>query len=187
MNIVVKENTPSKFQPYEKDHSLKDERKAGYISLKRHRSYHKNWEISPETKLFGTKKRFLEFSNIFNELFIEIEKSKYILDLEDDYDDEGAESYSKEIWEKSTQFLISNAKNIYKQESKIIDVPSIFHGPDGSIDILWQKEDYRLLINIDKNEIVSFYGDYYREAKKIKGEEKLDQVKSNFLQFFLCQ
>lgn len=100
----------------------------------------------------------------------EIEKSKYILELEDDWDDEGSIGYKKETWIKSIKFIVSYAIWFKDNYNKIIEVPKIYHGPEGSIDISWENLKYRLLVNIPDGieEPAMFYSDDYK-MESIKG------------------
>ncbi len=101
-------------------------------------------------------------------LYNAIEKSKYILDLQDNWDDEGSQGYTKETWYRAIQFIGNYAKWILNCFDTVIDTPKISHGPDGSIDILWKKAtSYRMLINIpaDNKQPGSFYGDDYKLLK----------------------
>jgi putative addiction module component (TIGR02574 family) len=92
----------------------------------------------------------------------EIEKSKdYILRLEDNWDDEGSKKYLLTTYNKAIDILrslIIDGSQIYK---KSISIPRILPGPNGSIDLHWQTEEYDLLMNIPENPIdpVSFAGD----------------------------
>jgi hypothetical protein len=96
----------------------------------------------------------------FSELNKEIEKSKYILDLKDNWDDEGSVGYDKITWVKSVEFVTKYANWILESFNKIIDTPKIYHGPKGGIDILWERENYRMLIHIDKEGVNGlFYAD----------------------------
>ena len=99
-----------------------------------------------------------------------IEQSKYILELEDDWDEEGSEGYKKSTWKKAIEFIANYANWVLDETSIIIDTPKIFPGPEGSIEILWKKPKYRLLINIpeDPQSPASFYGDDF-ESEQIKG------------------
>ncbi|MCH7928245.1 MAG: hypothetical protein IID03_09750 [Candidatus Dadabacteria bacterium] len=109
----------------------------------------------------------LEIPPKFDELFKSIEKSKYILDLEDDWDDEGSPAYDKTTWIRAIKFIYNYTKKIYDERGKVIEPPKISQGPEGSIDILWKKESYRLLINIplDYHKPGSFYGDDYHDVQ----------------------
>jgi hypothetical protein len=95
-----------------------------------------------------------------SELNKEIEKSKYILDLKDNWYDEGSVGYDKITWEKSIEFVINYANWISENFSKIINTPKIYHGPKGGIDILWERENYKMLVHIDKEGVNGlFYAD----------------------------
>ncbi len=100
-------------------------------------------------------------SNKNNALEEEIERSKYILNFEEDWDDEGAGKYKPETWERGIKYLKGHARWLKKNRGISIDTPTISHGPDGSIDILWETETYKLLLNIpeDLNKKATFYGE----------------------------
>lgn len=91
-----------------------------------------------------------------------IEKSKYILDLKDNWDDEGSEGYEELSWIASIKFILDYAKALYNDFNVKIDIPKIYQGPKGSIDIIWETVTYRLVVNVDKNgEDAMFYADNY--------------------------
>jgi len=119
----------------------------------------------------------LEIPIKFDELFQSIEKSKYILELEDDWDDEGSPAYDKATWIRAIEFLYNYTKKIYDETGKIIDPPKISQGPEGSIDILWKTESYRLLINIpqDPKKPASYYGDDYTD-EHVKGAHNTNNI-----------
>ena len=90
-----------------------------------------------------------------------IERSRTILDLEDDWDDEGAQAYSEEVWERAVEFVRTSATRVRDRFGRVIDAPAILPGPDGSIDLHWNYPSYELLINIpaDPVQMAGFYGD----------------------------
>jgi hypothetical protein len=95
-------------------------------------------------------------------LFKTIDKSQYILQLENDWDDAGAEKYEEKTWINAVSFLMRYAKALYEDFNIIINSPKIYHGPKGSIDILWEPSAYRLVINIPKEgDKAMFYADNY--------------------------
>lgn len=116
-----------------------------------------------------------------DELYAEIEKSKYMLEYEDDWDDEGSIGYETSTWKRAIQFIADYAKWALNTMSMVIPKPKIYPGPNGSIDILWKSSYYRLLINISKDtdKDASFYGDYKWE--KIKGTFNPSKVKPGIL------
>lgn len=96
-----------------------------------------------------------------NALEEEIEHSKYILNFEEDWDDEGASKYKPETWNRGIKYLKGHARWLKENRGISIDTPKISHGPDGSVDILWETEAYKLLLNIpeDINKKATFYGE----------------------------
>lgn len=144
--------------------------------------FEKKEESYWETHLLISKPRKIEIqltneytTNIsyqFQDLKAEIEKSKYIIELPDDWDDEGSLKYEEEIYINSIEFLIKSAQEIKDEFDIIIDTPKILHGPEGSIDVLWKNADYKLLLNIppDENNIATFYGYNSNIESEIKGK-----------------
>ena len=135
-------------------------------------------DISPEKTLTLPAKLY--------KLAESIKKSRYILDLEDDFDDEGSSGYEFETWKRAVDFLVNSAKWALEKNSAVIDNPNIYHGPDGSIDVLWKNADYRLLINFPKDNAnpVTFYGDDCK-ANKIEGTFDLSKNDFGLLQLML--
>ena len=115
------------------------------------------------------------------ELYKEIEKSKYILQYENNWDDEGSIGYAAKTWERGVQFITDYAKWTLDNMSIAIPTPKIYPGPHGSIDILWKGSNYKLLVNIpkDTNKDASFYGDC--EWEKIKGTFNPSKIKPGIL------
>lgn len=121
--------------------------------------------------------------NYSDEVLIqEIEDSKYIYDLNDDWDDEGSQGYEKSTWKNAVQFLIRYVNQLYKHFELKVDVPSIEHGPNGSIDLIWQKDNCRLIANIESNinDAVKFYGDD-RNQSTYKGTIPYESINDTFL------
>jgi hypothetical protein len=97
-------------------------------------------------------------------LFKTMDKSQYILQLEADWDDAGAEKYDEMTWINAMLFLSRYAKSLYEDFNVVINSPKIYHGPQGSIDILWEPSAYRLVINIPKEgRKALFYADDYKD------------------------
>jgi hypothetical protein len=110
-----------------------------------------------------------------------IETSKSILNLKDNWDDEGSEKYETSTWIAAVNFLIEYSKTLFNEYTIETPSPKIYQGPRGSIDILWEVEKYRLLVNINKNgEDAMFYADNYNNQTS-EGVFKL----KNFNRFLL--
>jgi hypothetical protein len=103
------------------------------------------------------------------ELYASINKSKYILGLEDGWDGENGKTYKVETWKRAVVFLSKYATKLYKKFEIIIPAPHIYHGPVGSIDIYWENENFNLLLNVPEDGIGTFYGDDYN-LNKLNGE-----------------
>lgn len=90
-----------------------------------------------------------------------IEASRCILDLEDDWDEEGSLRFSEATWIRATHFVKQVALSFRQQPNGFwVDPPRILPGPKGSIDIHWKTSKRELLINIpeDKKEPADYYG-----------------------------
>lgn len=93
-----------------------------------------------------------------------IDKSKYILDLQDNWDDEGSSKYDLQTWISAIRFLLNYSKILYEDFNTEVDNPVIYHAPKGSIDIMWEKENYRIVVNIlSDGEQAFFYADNYKD------------------------
>ncbi len=91
-----------------------------------------------------------------------IEKSRYILGLEKDFDGAGSEGYAPETWLKAVRFVAEYANWLFDLFGKTMAVPKIYHGPAGSVDVFWENEQFNLLINIPPGSAAAtFYGDNY--------------------------
>lgn len=113
-----------------------------------------------DLEIFYENKRIVTLPKGYEKLYDSIEKSKYILELPDNWDDEGAKSYSKDTWIKAIEFISSYANYLLEEFGKLISTPKIYHGPDGSIDFHWKKDSYTLLLNIPKDGLdATFYGE----------------------------
>lgn len=100
-----------------------------------------------------------------------VESSKYILDLEDDWDEAGALSCNEESYNNAIKLLIKYSKELLTQYSVIIKNPDISPCRDGSIDLEWRDDNSSLLINITtKSEIdIHYYAEDYRTNTILKG------------------
>jgi len=107
-----------------------------------------------------------------------IEASRSILDLPDNWDEEGSPSYAESTWERATIFIKVTTSAYRRIVGSWIEPPKITPGPDGSIDIRWKSAKRTLLINIpaNKDDIADFYGDD-KATDIIKGT--LDTSSSN--------
>jgi hypothetical protein len=90
-----------------------------------------------------------------------IEESKQLLELQDDWDEEGSLAIEEAVWRRAANFLTRYARFVWSRFGKKLDAPDITPGPDGSIDLHWNQNEYEMLVNIrrDPTAMAGFYGD----------------------------
>jgi len=114
--------------------------------------------------------------SVLFDLVDEINDSKYILTLEDDWDNMGAIPISAELYESAINFLLMYAIYIYKDDNKtVIQSPEINPCCNGSIDFSWSTSGARMLINVKKKGeefMATFYG--YHNSNKLPFEGFID-------------
>jgi len=90
-----------------------------------------------------------------------IAESRALLDLDDDWDEQGSPRYSEQTWKRATKFLSKHALWFWTKFRIRIPAPRIAPGPHGSIDIYWKNDSAELLVNVpvDKNQPLTCYGD----------------------------
>jgi len=118
-----------------------------------------------------------------------IETSRSILDLEENWDGEGALPFSQKVWETAVTFLALLAKEALERLDIIVDAPRILPSAEGSIDLHWKADTYELLVNIPQNGTpASYYGDNTLGNHPIKDTcdaSKPDRKLISWLGFFL--
>lgn len=84
-----------------------------------------------------------------------------MLDLPDDWDDEGSPGYAEATWMRAVDFLLHNAERLWQDQGVTVGAPAILPGPNGSIDLHWRVSSHELLLNIpaDPDELADYYGD----------------------------
>lgn len=114
-----------------------------------------------------------------------IEKSRRILELPVNWDDEGAKPISEATWRRATEFLRRLASALRYCHSVSLLAPRISPCADGSIDLLWRATKLKLLINIQPEDSESdFYGETI-DGLKVKGTFRRGIHELDFLKFFL--
>lgn len=89
-----------------------------------------------------------------------INSSRYILELGENWDEDGSPSYSEETWNRAASFIKKTAWSFKSERGNWIQPPKITPGPDGSIDVRWKTEKRTLLINFpaDEAQFPDFFG-----------------------------
>ncbi len=112
----------------------------------------------------------LEPEVLLAHIFDAIVSSQRILDLADDWDDEGSMAYNEATWRRATEFVRSHALWVWEHLELVVDAPRITPGPEGSIDVHWEDGGRELLVNVPASPTspITFYGDDKGETQ-IKG------------------
>lgn len=115
-----------------------------------------------------------------------INNSTYLLDLQDDWDDQGSTAIDFNTWRTSVEYLINYSTWIYEKFDIIINHPKINAGPKDSIDMLWHSSKFRLLMNIQKNgDDVTYYGDNNHNKNSVKGRLDSDGIQTFFAMWLM--
>jgi hypothetical protein len=109
----------------------------------------------------------------------EIEESKSILELNDDWDSFDAKKIDKEVWFMAVSLLSKYAHYILAEFSTVIQPPEINPVPNGTIDLSWRTKNGRFLMNVkgkESNTLASYYGDLYNNEQPIKDKLINDSI-----------
>lgn len=100
-----------------------------------------------------------------------IQSSKSILDLKEDWDEDGALACRPLIYTRAIEFLVRYSNEVLVSHNISIDFPEINLAKDGSIDLEWRNENYILLINFLNSEKleIHYYGEDTNSKTIIKG------------------
>src|SRR5712692_8185081 len=89
-----------------------------------------------------------------------IESSRRILDLPENWDEEGSPAYAEATWGRAAYHAKQTAIEYRKSNGVWVNPPKITPGPDGSIDVRWKTLERSVLINFPAadTEPVQFFG-----------------------------
>lgn len=119
--------------------------------------------------LYGTKEKSFTMFELYKE-------SQKLLQLKNDWDDEGAKEIKEVTLYKALSFLNTLVTYIYFDKNCNIDLPKLLPSPDGNINIYFHNEQFELCIDIpEKGSIINIYGDNY-STDKIKGSFDLKDI-----------
>src|SRR5437870_4510321 len=103
----------------------------------RRREIFEKWPLESELEPVG-RSCHLELEHISQAIYA----SRKILNLKEDWDDEGSAGYEETTWKRATDFLLNHARWLWKAQGILIDAPRILPGPDGSIDLHWKARNF---------------------------------------------
>ncbi len=100
-----------------------------------------------------------------------INESKSLLELKEDWDEDGAVAIDPIIYYKAVETLTEYSINVFNVYNVAIDSPYISAGRDGSINMEWNKPNATLLLTIlnSPNFNLHYYGDDGNNNTVIKG------------------
>lgn len=115
-------------------------------------------------------------------------ESEYILNLQENWDEEGANATNVKTYKKSILFLINYSKYILNEYKQILKEPHIDITRDGSVSIMWDTEIASFLIIFKKND--NEYAYFYGQEKNtkipfkyaIKIEDEVDKITALWMQ-----
>jgi len=99
-----------------------------------------------------------------------LNRSGELLELADDWDEQGSPGYQESTLERARHFVWTSALRLWEAFELSIDIPRILPGPDGSIDIHWKHGQRQLFANVpaDDDKPATYYGDD-RSQNVVKG------------------
>ena len=100
-----------------------------------------------------------------------IEQSRPLLDLADDWDDEGTPGYAEVTWDRAVEFLARTATRLWEQHGIRPETVAVLPGARGGIGLDWRAPGHELLVSVpvDPTQDALFYGDDGSGGRKIKG------------------
>ena len=101
-----------------------------------------------------------------------IKSSRAILDLEAEWDGEGAVPIAESTWRRATEFLWRTASILWSRYHRRMGSPSVVPVADGSIDLHWKLANRELLVNISPSDEkwATYYGDNKLGWNVVKGK-----------------
>ncbi len=139
-------------------------------------------KIRPIFSAHKTAPSVAALPSALSSLTVAINKSRWILDLLDDWDEAGAPAYELQTWQRAVNFLCLSATTLWGDTGIVVPVPQIQNGPEGTIDLFWESDEATLLINVPVNpaESAMFYGSNNR-GDETRGTIQMTHANSSLL------
>jgi len=101
-----------------------------------------------------------------------IHNSSWILDLEDDWDQDGAARFSEDTWWRAAHFLLNLAADVESSHGVSLRPPRILPAAQGAIALHWKTDTFELLATVPENPAapLTYYGDDTRELMPIESQ-----------------
>jgi hypothetical protein len=164
-------------------------------------------EYRPEKDLFADHISFLRYNKLPIEISIRgyklklsyklkhiadaINDSKILLDLEEDWDEDGANATNFETYKNAINFLVNYSTHILNNFRLILKKPFIDITRDGSISIQWDtdKAVFLIIFKKNKNEFAYYYGQEKETNSpfkyRVKINENINNITAEWLKDYL--
>ncbi|NVM27405.1 MAG: hypothetical protein HWN65_01075 [Candidatus Helarchaeota archaeon] len=194
----LEENTSDFYEPNKirKTYDLEESDQLAHFNLLEiqkdllfYNVFEKELDYGEIEEILNNGNKWIQFVNYYKNLDLSLNKIKEnILNLENDWDGENSIGYKEETLDRTINFIKNISKKFWIDFKFIMEIPDIFPGTKGDIDIDWKLDTFQLLLTIpqDPNKPTAFYGDDYG-INKIKGTfdiKKLDSVIVPWLKLF---
>ena len=112
-----------------------------------------------------------ELPEAIGQLAAEIERSRSLLELEDDWDEAGSPGYTEQTWRRAVDLLVRVATDAWEHHGARVEAVDIVPGDNGSIGLEWRVPGHELVITVpaDPTKEAPFYGDDGKGGGKLKG------------------
>lgn len=107
----------------------------------------------------------------------DIERSRSLLELADDWDDAGSPAYTEETWRRAVDLMVRIATHTWEDHRVRVDSVDIVPGANGRIGLEWRAPGHELLINVpaDPAEEAIYYGDDGNGGNRQKGSFRIER------------
>jgi hypothetical protein len=120
-----------------------------------------------------------------------INDSKVLLDLEEDWDDDGANATNFATYKNAIKFLVNYSTHILDEFGLVLKKPFIDITRDGSISIQWDTDTavFLIIFKKNKNEFAYYYGQEKETNSpfkyRVKINENINNITAEWLKDYL--
>lgn len=136
-----------------------------------------------------TENYSLKLPNELKGIAEEIENAVTFLENLEDWDSEEGAHYTFSTLKNAATFISDYSMWVLNEYDFVIPTPKIYPGPDGSVDILWKSEKFKLLVNIKPHPDLSatFFGKNDNGEEFVEGQFKIGNINQNIFLVLLEQ
>ena len=151
--------------------------------------FEKDVTVSNNHRVGITENYSVELPNELKDIAEEIENAVTFLENMEDWDADEGEHYTFSTLKNAVTFLVDYSIWVLDEHSFVIPTPKIYPGPDGSVDILWKNEKFKLLVNIKPypDLFATFFGKTNEGEEFVEGKFKIGNINQNVFLVLLEQ